>query len=95
MKLNKIALAIVAAATMPVVANAGVTITPLILGYHVAESIEDTADKQRDVLRTGKNLYENKACNFIDDANGVLPGNGHPDNGGVALEDGLYTGGLS
>ena len=92
MKLNKIALAIVAAATMPVVANAGVTITPLILGYHVAESIEDTADKQREVLRTGKNLYVNKDGNFIDDANGALPGNGHPDNGGVALEDGLYTG---
>ena len=45
MKLNKIALAIVAAATMPVVANAGVTITPLILGYHVAESIEDNREK--------------------------------------------------
>ena len=84
MKLNKIALAIVAAATMPVVANAGVTITPLILGYHVAESIEDTADKQRDVLRTGKNLYENKAGQPI--------GTRGNTNGGVALEDGLYTG---
>ena len=78
MKLNKIALAIVAAATMPVVANAGVTITPLILGYHVAESIEDTADKQRDVLRTGKMLD--------------WAGDKKPLNGGVALEDGLYTG---
>lgn len=78
MKLNKIALAIVAAATMPVVANAGVTITPLILGYHVAESIEDTADKQRDVLRTGKMLD--------------WAGDQKPLNGGVALEDGLYTG---
>lgn len=86
MKLNKIALAIVAAATMPVVANAGVTITPLILGYHVAESIEDTADKQRDVLRTGKNLYENKAGQPI--GTDLT----HPANGGVALEDGLYTG---
>lgn len=86
MKLNKIALAIVAAATMPVVANAGVTITPLILGYHVAESIEDTADKQRDVLRTGKNLYKNK------DGQPIGTDLTHPDNGGVALEDGLYTG---
>ena len=34
MKLNKIALAVVAAALMPVAANAGVTVTPLLLGYH-------------------------------------------------------------
>ena len=33
MKLNKIALAVVAAAVMPVAANAGVTVTPLLLGY--------------------------------------------------------------
>lgn len=92
MKLNKIALAVVAAATMPVVANAGVTVTPLILGYHVSDSINDTADKQRDVLKTGKNLYTNKDGNFINDKNGTAAGNGHPDNGGVALEDGLYTG---
>ncbi|MFW2177462.1 MULTISPECIES: OmpA family protein [unclassified Moraxella] len=48
MKLNKIALAVVAAVAMPVVANAGVTVTPLILGYHVAEGINDTADKQKE-----------------------------------------------
>ncbi len=92
MKLNKIALAVVAAATMPVVANAGVTVTPLILGYHVSDSIGDTADKQRDVLKTGKNLYTNKDGNIINDKNGTAAGNGHPNNGGVALEDGLYTG---
>lgn len=86
MKLNKIALAIVAAATMPVVANAGVTVTPLILGYHVAEGINDTADKQRDVLRTGKNLYQNANGDTIGTS-----GRGNT-NGGVALEDGLYTG---
>ncbi len=92
MKLNKIALAVVAAATMPVVANAGVTVTPLILGYHVSDSINDTADKQRDVLKTGKNLYTNKDGNYI----GKRDANGNPTqdntNGGVALEDGLYTG---
>ena len=60
MKLNKLALAVVAAVTMPVVANAGVTVTPLILGYHVSEGISKTADKQREVLKTGKNLYVNK-----------------------------------
>ncbi len=86
MKLNKLALAVVAAATMPVVANAGVTVTPLILGYHVSEGISKTADKQREVLKTGKNLYVNKEGNVMDDSKN------HPDNGGVALEDGLYTG---
>ena len=86
MKLNKLALAVVAAATMPVVANAGVTVTPLILGYHVSEGISKTADKQREVLKTGKNLYVNKEGNVMDDSKV------HPNNGGVALEDGLYTG---
>lgn len=86
MKLNKLALAVVAAATMPVVANAGVTVTPLILGYHVSEGISKTADKQREVLKTGKNLYVNKEGKKMDDSKN------HPDNGGVALEDGLYTG---
>lgn len=85
MKLNKIALAVIAAATLPAVANAGVTVTPVILGYHWSESIEDTADKQRDLFRTGKNLYRNK------DGNPIGGRNGAP-NGGVALEDGLYTG---
>ena len=85
MKLNKIALAVVAAATMPVVANAGVTVTPLILGYHVADSIGDTADKQRDHFKTGKDLYINKDGKAMDNKS-------HPANGGVAMEDGLYTG---
>ena len=46
MKLNKIALAVVAAAVMPVAANAGVTVTPLLLGYHYVDGIGDTEDKQ-------------------------------------------------
>ncbi len=85
MKLNKIALALVAISAAPLAANAGVTITPLLLGYHVTDDIDDTADKQRDILRTGKNLYEN--------ANGDPIGDraGNP-NGGVAKESGLYTG---
>ena len=86
MKLNKIALAIVAVSAAPLAANAGVTISPLLLGYHVTDDISDTADKQRDILRTGKNLYEN--------ANGDQIGNGDRgnDNGGVAKESSLYTG---
>ena len=46
MKLNKIALAVIAAAVMPVAANAGITITPLLLGYHYVDGISKTEDKQ-------------------------------------------------
>lgn len=46
MKLNKIALAVVAAAVMPVAANAGVTVTPLLLGYHYVDGISKTEKKQ-------------------------------------------------
>lgn len=83
MKLNKIALAVIAATAMPVVASAGVTVTPLLLGYHVAgEQISDTADKQRGVLTTGKTLNSAKPTATVT----------NPDNGGVTLEDGLYVG---
>ena len=92
MKLNKLALAVVAAATMPVVANAGVTVTPLILGYHVSEGISKTADKQREVLKTGKNLYKNAKNQNIDGDKRGERTEAQYQNGGVALEDGLYTG---
>src|SRR5690606_18685606 len=86
MKLNKIALALVAVAAAPLAANAGVTISPLLLGYHMTEEFSDTSEKQREILRTGKNLYEN--------ANGDVIGDGTRgnNNGGVAKESGLYTG---
>ena len=51
MKLNKIALAVVAAAVMPVAANAGVTVTPLLLGYHYVDGISKTEDKQGEQFR--------------------------------------------
>ncbi|WP_105244816.1 OmpA family protein [Psychrobacter sp. Marseille-P5312] len=86
MKLNKIALALVAVAAAPLAANAGVTISPLLLGYHMTEEFSDTSDKQREVLRTGKNLYENAEGQPIGDG---TRGN---DNGGIAKESGLYTG---
>lgn len=80
MKLNKIALALVAVTAAPMAANAGVTISPLLLGYHmVDDEFGDTADKQREVLTTGKNLQNNTD----------RLGN---DNGGVAKESSLYTG---
>lgn len=83
MKLNKIALAIVAVAAAPLAANAGVTISPLLLGYHYTG---EAHDDQRDLLATGKNLYEN--------ANGDVIGDGSRgnNNGGVAKESSLYTG---
>ncbi len=79
MKLNKIALALIAVAAVPVASNAGVTISPLLLGYHMTEEFGDTSDKQREVLTTGKNLQNN------------TDRVGNP-NGGVAQESGLYTG---
>ncbi|MGO2277382.1 OmpA family protein [Psychrobacter sp. AOP7-D1-21] len=86
MKLNKIALALVAVAAAPMAANAGVTISPLLLGYHMTEEFSDTSDKQREVLTTGKDLYV--------DANGNVIGDGSRgnSNGGVAKESSLYTG---
>ncbi len=79
MKLNKIALALVAVTAAPMAANAGVTISPLLLGYHMTEEFGDTSDKQREVLTTGKNLQTN------------TDRLGNP-NGGVAKESSLYTG---
>ncbi|WP_201533679.1 OmpA family protein [Psychrobacter immobilis] len=79
MKLNKIALALIAVAAVPVASNAGVTISPLLLGYHMTEEFGDTSDKQRELLTTGKNLQTN------------TDRVGNP-NGGVAQESGLYTG---
>ena len=86
MKLNKIALALVAVAAAPLAANAGVTISPLLLGYHMTEEFGDTSDKQREILKTGKDLYVNADGNQIGDGT-----RGNP-NGGVAQESGLYTG---
>ncbi|MBP2279267.1 OOP family OmpA-OmpF porin [Psychrobacter sp. PL19] len=41
MKLNKIALALFAVTAAPLAANAGVTVTPLLLGYHYSEGADD------------------------------------------------------
>ena len=85
MKLNKIALAVLAAAVAPVAAQAGITVTPLV-GYHYSESFSD--DEQREVLRTGKQLNEAGGAQY--GANGQQIN--APANGGVAIESGLYTG---
>ena len=72
MKLNKLALAVFA--TAATAASAGVTVSPLLLGYHYTGQADD---EQRQVLRTGKTLE-------------TTPG--APANGGVAKDNGLYTG---
>ena len=80
MKLNKITLAVLA--TVATAASAGVTVTPLV-GYNYTG---EAHDKQREVFRTGKDLYKNQNGASI---------NGRADdnlNGGVAQESGLYTG---
>ena len=82
MKLNKIALALVAVTAAPLAANAGVTISPLLLGYHYTG---EAHDEQRDILRTGKDLYVNADGQSIDGRDGNT-------NGGVAKESSLYTG---
>ncbi len=41
MKLNKIALALFAITAAPLAANAGVTISPILLGYHYSEGADD------------------------------------------------------
>lgn len=79
MKLNKLALAVITAAA-PLAATAGVTITPVLLGYHYTD---EAHDKQRQVLKTGKQLNDNPTA-------GATVKN--PANGGVAKESSLYTG---
>lgn len=61
MKLNKITLALIAAAAAPMMATAGVTVSPLLLGYHYTEAQDDdNQDKlgfyQEDDLYTGAAL---------------------------------------
>lgn len=65
MKLNKIALALFAITAAPLAANAGVTISPLLLGYHWTEDGED----QRDLLAN----YGDPAENFYVE-NGLYTG---------------------
>ncbi len=78
MKLNKIALAVIASSIAPLAATAGVTVSPLLLGYHYTD---EAHDDQREILRTGKQLNNNNTANVA-----------NPANGGVATESGLYTG---
>ena len=53
MKLNKIALALFAVTAAPLAANAGVTISPLLLGYHYSEGADND---QAEIFKTGVDL---------------------------------------
>ena len=59
MKLNKIALALFAVTAAPLAANAGVTISPLLLGYQYSEGADDDqADLLKDDRGTGNSYYK-------------------------------------
>ena len=59
MKLNKIALALFAVTAAPLAANAGVTISPLLLGYHYSEGADDDqADLLKDYDGDGNSYYK-------------------------------------
>jgi len=66
MKLNKIALALFAITAAPLAANAGVTISPLLLGYHYSEGADD---EQRELLGN----YDGSSENFYKE-NGLYTG---------------------
>ncbi|MFC6381382.1 OmpA family protein [Psychrobacter glacincola] len=57
MKLNKIALALFAITAAPLAANAGVTISPLLLGYHYSEGAEDE-QLETMTTATGDSFYK-------------------------------------
>lgn len=59
MKLNKIALALFAMTAAPLAANAGVTISPLLLGYHYSEGADDEqAELLKDYSGNGDSYYK-------------------------------------
>ena len=59
MKLNKIALALFAVTAAPLAANAGVTISPVLLGYHYSEvADDDQADLLKDYSGNGNSYYK-------------------------------------
>ena len=59
MKLNKIVLALFAVTAAPLAANAGVTISPLLLGYHYSEGADDDqAELLADYSGNGDSYYK-------------------------------------
>mgnify|MGYP003520349863 FL=1 len=107
MKLNKIALAVIAAAVMPVAANAGITVTPLLLGYHYVDGISKTEDKQGEQFagtHQDNDLYTGAGIGieltptialeleYGETDSDALNSNGNKDNGGWDFEQKSYSG---
>lgn len=61
MKLNKIALALFAITAAPLAANAGVTISPLLLGYHYTEGADDEQAETMGGIYKENGLYTGAA----------------------------------
>lgn len=69
MKLNKIALAVIATASVS--ATAGVTVSPLLLGYHYTD---EAHDEQRKVLQVGKQLNTGSTSGGVATESGLYTG---------------------
>ncbi len=71
MKLNKIALALFAVTAAPLAANAGVTISPLLLGYHYSEGADS---EQLDVLNVQGDLNSDSINDGVYKEDGLYTG---------------------
>ncbi|WP_199507416.1 MULTISPECIES: OmpA family protein [unclassified Psychrobacter] len=93
MKLNKIAIALLAVAAAPLSANAGVTISPLLLGYHYSEGADDEQRELFDVNGDDNGIYKENGL-YTGAALGVelTPSTQFQVEYGVANNDGVIDG---
>ena len=89
MKLNKIALALFAVTAAPLAANAGVTISPVLLGYHYSEGAEDEQSDQLGYYKEN-GLYTGAALGIE-----LTPSTQFQVEYGVSNTDGVNRGGNS
>lgn len=87
MKLNKITLALIAAAAAPVMATAGVTVSPVLLGYHFTETNDDDYEKEDLQFSTEDDLYTGAALGIE-----LTPSTQFQVEYGVTDSDALYKG---
>ena len=93
MKLNKIAIALLAVAAAPLSANAGVTISPLLLGYHYSEGADDEQRELFDVNSDDNGIYKENGL-YTGAALGIelTPSTQFQVEYGVANNDGVIDG---
>ena len=93
MKLNKIAIALLAVAAAPLSANAGVTISPLLLGYHYSEGADDEQRELFDVNGDDNGIYKENGL-YTGAALGIelTPSTQFQVEYGVANNDGVIDG---